>query len=82
MLSAGVLPFSHVFGIGDEIATTKSILHAIGVFDSDEVRAPLVPATPERRELLVLAYELAARAAVPDVGRSPAPATLRRGSPR
>ena len=64
MLSAGMLPFSHVFGIGDEIATTKSILHAIGVFDSDEVRAPLVPATPERRELLVLAYELAARAAV------------------
>jgi len=64
VLAAGVLPFSHVFGIGDEIATTKSILHAIGVFDSDEVRPPLVPATPERRELLVLAYELAARAAV------------------
>jgi 4-hydroxy-tetrahydrodipicolinate synthase len=65
VLSAGVLPFSHVFGIGDEIATTKCILHAIGVFDSDEVRPPLVPATPERRELLVLAYELAARAQQP-----------------
>jgi 4-hydroxy-tetrahydrodipicolinate synthase len=64
VLSAGVLPFSHVFGIGDEIATTKSILHAIGVFDSDEVRAPLTPATPERRELLVMAYELAVRAQV------------------
>jgi 4-hydroxy-tetrahydrodipicolinate synthase len=64
VLSSGVLPFSHVFGIGDEIATTKSILQAIGVFDSDEVRAPLVPATPERRALLVMAYELASRATV------------------
>ena len=61
VFSAGILPFSHVFGIGDEIATTKSILAAIGVFDSDEVRPPLVPASDERRALLEMAYELASR---------------------
>ena len=64
VLSAGVLPFSHVFGIGDEIATTKAILQAIGVFDSAEVRPPLVGVDAARRELLVLGYELAARTAV------------------
>jgi 4-hydroxy-tetrahydrodipicolinate synthase len=58
---AGILPFSHVFGIGDEIATTKSILAAIGVFDSDEVRPPLVPASDERRALLEMAYALSMR---------------------
>ena len=61
VFAAGILPFSHVFGIGDEIATTKSILAAIGVFDSDEVRPPLVPASDERRALLEMAYELASR---------------------
>ena len=38
-----ILPLATWLGIGEEIATTKSILAAIGVFDSDEVRPPLVP---------------------------------------
>jgi dihydrodipicolinate synthase/N-acetylneuraminate lyase len=62
VFAARILPFSHVFGIGDEIATTKSILAAVGVFASDEVRPPLVRATDERRALLQMAYELVSRA--------------------
>ena len=46
------------FGVGDEIATTKALLHDIGVFASDELRPPLVEVGPERRELLRSAYDL------------------------
>jgi 4-hydroxy-tetrahydrodipicolinate synthase len=54
-----ILPFTHVFGIGDEIATTKAILHDIGVFESEETLPPLVTVDPARRRLLRGAYDLA-----------------------
>lgn len=53
-----VLPFVHVFGIGDEIATTKAILAEIGVFASAELRAPLVATSDARLRLLRLGYDL------------------------
>lgn len=55
--AAEILSFSHVFGIGDEIATTKAMLHLMGIFASDEVLPPLVPADEQRRALLQLAYQ-------------------------
>ncbi|GAA2366599.1 dihydrodipicolinate synthase family protein [Dactylosporangium salmoneum] len=58
IFSAEILPFLHVFGIGDEIATSKAVLHEIGVFASDEVRLPLVGVDQRRRELLSEAYRL------------------------
>lgn len=58
IFSAEILPFVHVFGIGDEIATSKALLHEIGVFTSDEVRLPLVGVDQQRRDLLVEAYRL------------------------
>jgi 4-hydroxy-tetrahydrodipicolinate synthase len=54
-----ILPFLHVFGIGDEIATTKALLEEIGIFASGEVLPPLEPVGEERRALLRLAYDLA-----------------------
>lgn len=59
-----ILPFSHVFGIGDEIATTKAILADRGVFASDELLPPLRPITDERRTLLRAAFDLCQVAAV------------------
>ena len=61
VLSRHILPFSHAFGIGDEIATSKAILAHIGIFSSAEVRPPLAAATENRRELLRIAYELGIR---------------------
>jgi 4-hydroxy-tetrahydrodipicolinate synthase len=58
VFAARILPFVHVFGIGDEIATSKALLEDIGVFTSAELRPPLEPVSPERRMLLRLAYEL------------------------
>jgi len=60
IFSREILPFVHVFGIGDEIATTKAILNEIGIFASDELRPPLQPVGKDRRALLVQAYELGA----------------------
>jgi 4-hydroxy-tetrahydrodipicolinate synthase len=54
---ARILPFLHVFGIGDEVATTKALLKEIGVFTSDELLAPLIGVTAERRKLLREAYD-------------------------
>ena len=59
IFSGRILPFIHVFGIGDEIATTKALLHDIGIFDSDELLPPLTAVGPERRRLLRAAYDLA-----------------------
>jgi 4-hydroxy-tetrahydrodipicolinate synthase len=59
VFSERILPFIHVFGIGDEIATTKALLHDIGIFDSDELLPPLIGVGPERRRLLRAAYDLA-----------------------
>jgi len=57
VFSAEIAPFLHVFGIGEEIATTKALLAEIGVFASDEVLPPLQPVSDERRVLLRAAYE-------------------------
>jgi 4-hydroxy-tetrahydrodipicolinate synthase len=57
VFSAEIAPFLHVFGIGDEIATTKTLLADIGVFASAEVRPPLLPASDDRRILLRNAYD-------------------------
>jgi 4-hydroxy-tetrahydrodipicolinate synthase len=54
---AELLPFEHVFGIGDEIVTTKAMLQLMGIFSSDEVLPPLVPVDDKRRALLQLAYD-------------------------
>jgi 4-hydroxy-tetrahydrodipicolinate synthase len=54
---ARMLPFLHVFGIGDEIATTKALFKEIGIFTSDELLTPLVAVTAERRKLLRDAYD-------------------------
>lgn len=54
-----VLPVLHVFGIGDEIMTTKVLLAQLGVFTSPEVKPPLVQVPPERAELLALALRVA-----------------------
>jgi 4-hydroxy-tetrahydrodipicolinate synthase len=53
-----IAPFIHVFGIGDEIATSKAILSEIGVFESAEVLAPLTAATADRQRMLRDAYEV------------------------
>jgi len=63
--AAEILPFLHVFGIGDEIVTTKAMLKAMGIFASDEVLPPLVPADERRRELLRLASGVQASSASP-----------------
>jgi 4-hydroxy-tetrahydrodipicolinate synthase len=53
-----ILPVLHVFGIGDEIATTKAILADIGIFTSAEVLPPLAVPAPDRCRLLRAAYDL------------------------
>jgi 4-hydroxy-tetrahydrodipicolinate synthase len=53
-----IAPFIHVFGIGDEIATSKAILSEIGVFESAEVLAPLTAATADRQTMLRDAYDV------------------------
>lgn len=61
-----IAPFSHAFGIGEEIATSKALFADIGVFASAEVRLPLVEVPAARRRLLRAAFDLgnhAARAA-------------------
>lgn len=47
-----ILPFLHVFGIGDEIPATKAMMKEIGVFASDEVLPPLTAVSFARRSLL------------------------------
>jgi 4-hydroxy-tetrahydrodipicolinate synthase len=56
---ADLLPFLHLFGIGDEIVTTKALLAELGIFSSDEALAPLMPVDEQRRMLLTAAYQLA-----------------------
>jgi 4-hydroxy-tetrahydrodipicolinate synthase len=53
-----IAPFLHVFGIGDEIATSKAILAELGIFASAETRLPLRPTDAARRQLLVDAHRL------------------------
>jgi 4-hydroxy-tetrahydrodipicolinate synthase len=58
LFSDQILPFIHLFGIGDEIATTKALFKHLGIFRSDEVRPPLLPSTSERVKEVLLAYEV------------------------
>jgi 4-hydroxy-tetrahydrodipicolinate synthase len=58
-----IAPFSHAFGIGDEISTSKALLADIGVFSSAEVRLPLLAASSERRALVRWAYDACVAAA-------------------
>jgi 4-hydroxy-tetrahydrodipicolinate synthase len=56
--SKEVLPFIHLFGMGDEIVVTKALYEHLGIFRSREARLPLLPATEERIGQVLLAYEL------------------------
>jgi 4-hydroxy-tetrahydrodipicolinate synthase len=67
VFSSEILPITHAFGIGDEIATSKAILQEMGVFTSAEVRAPLIASDPDRRRLL----HSALRAIAPAEGVAP-----------
>ena len=58
LFSDQILPFIHLFGIGDEISTTKALFKHLGIFRSDEVRPPLLASTPERVKEVLLAYEV------------------------
>ena len=49
-----------MFGVGDEIATTKAMLADLGVIASDELRPPLIDSSPRRRALLRRAFDLCA----------------------
>jgi dihydrodipicolinate synthase/N-acetylneuraminate lyase len=60
LFATKILPFTHVFGVGDEIATSKAVLQATGIFASAEVLPPLVEASAERRALVELGYRIAA----------------------
>ena len=53
-----ILPFIHLFGIGDEVSTTKALFKHLGIFRSDEVRPPLLRRTPERLKEVLLAYQV------------------------
>jgi 4-hydroxy-tetrahydrodipicolinate synthase len=53
-----IAPFSHIFGIGDEIATTKAVLADLGIFTSAEVRSPLTEVDAARTSLLRSAYDI------------------------
>jgi 4-hydroxy-tetrahydrodipicolinate synthase len=55
VFSAEILPLLHVFGIGDEIATTKEIFELRGTFASAELLPPLQRVGEHRRALLAIA---------------------------
>jgi 4-hydroxy-tetrahydrodipicolinate synthase len=58
VFSDEILPFIHLFGMGDEITNTKALFKELGIFRSDEARLPLLPCAPERLREVMLAYEL------------------------
>ena len=58
VFSERILPFIHLFGLGDEVQNTKALFKHLGIFQSDEVRVPLLPCSRERLREVVLAYEL------------------------
>ena len=63
LFAAEILPFLHLFGMGDEVATTKALFKHLGIFRSDEVRPPLLPCSPERAQEVILSYEVCQAAA-------------------
>jgi 4-hydroxy-tetrahydrodipicolinate synthase len=58
LFSRRILPFIHLFGLGDEVPNTKALFKYLGVFRSDEVRLPLLPCPPQRLQEVIMAYEL------------------------
>jgi 4-hydroxy-tetrahydrodipicolinate synthase len=68
VFAARILPLIHVFGIGDEIATSKSVLQEMGLFSSAEVLPPLEFAAPDRSALVRLGYRIAMRAGPASAG--------------
>lgn len=58
VFSEQILPFIHLFGLGDEVANTKALFKELQIFRSDEVRLPLLPCSPDRLREVMLAYEL------------------------
>jgi 4-hydroxy-tetrahydrodipicolinate synthase len=58
VFSDRILPFIHLFGMGDEVQNTKALFHHLGIFRSGEVRPPLLPCRAERLREVVLAYDL------------------------
>ena len=64
LFSERVLPFIHLFGLGDEVQNTKALYKHLGIFRSDEVRLPLIPCSRERLREVVMAYDLCQSAAV------------------
>jgi 4-hydroxy-tetrahydrodipicolinate synthase len=67
MFSAQILPFIHLFGMGDEVSTTKALLKHLGIFHSDELRPPLLPCSPARLQEVLLAYEICQAASPQEV---------------
>jgi hypothetical protein len=68
VFAARILPLIHVYGIGDEIATSKSVLQEMGLFSSAEVLPPLEPCAPDRSALVRLGYRIASRAGPASAG--------------
>ena len=58
VFASELLATLHVFGIGDEIATSKTLLVQMGVFDSDQVLPPLEMTDAARRSLLQTALDV------------------------
>ena len=63
IFAADLAPFIAIFGIGDEIATTKALFAATGVFDSAELLPPLREVDPARVAGLRQSWELGMRSA-------------------
>jgi 4-hydroxy-tetrahydrodipicolinate synthase len=61
LFSERILPFIHLFGLGDEIPNTKALFKEIGIFRSEEVRLPLLPCQPGRLREVMLGYETCMR---------------------
>jgi 4-hydroxy-tetrahydrodipicolinate synthase len=61
VFSDKILPFIHLFGLGDEIPNTKAVFKEIGIFRSGDVRLPLLPCPPERLREVMLGYETCMR---------------------
>jgi 4-hydroxy-tetrahydrodipicolinate synthase len=61
VFSERILPFIHLFGLGDEIPNTKALFKEIGIFRSEEVRLPLLPCPPSRLREVMLGYETCMR---------------------
>ncbi len=58
VFSDQILPFIHLFGLGDEIQNTKALYKHLGIFRSQELRLPLLPCSDERLREIVMAYEM------------------------